>query len=160
MSRGETAVLEKDNTMKRLAKVACLLCMCMMLVPINASAGTKGKQGSRFDWNPVIDAIIEVESEGKADAVDKGGKSCGILQITPVLVKDCNRILELRKSSKRYAMNDRFSVSKSKEMFLLYQSFYNPKNSVEVAIRSWNGGMNYTKGGTQKYYEKVMSKMK
>ena len=146
--------------MKRLAKVACLLCMCMMLVPTNASAGTKGKQGSRFDWNPVIDAIIEVESEGKADAVDKGGKSCGILQITPVLVKDCNRILELRKSSKRYAMDDRFSVSKSKEMFLLYQSFYNPKNSVEVAIRSWNGGMNYTKGGTQKYYEKVMSKMK
>ena len=134
--------------------------MCMMLVPTNASAGTKGKQGSRFDWNPVIDAIIEVESEGKADAVDKGGKSCGILQITPVLVKDCNRILELRKSSKRYAMDDRFSVSKSKEMFLLYQSFYNPKNSVEVAIRSWNGGMNYTKGGTQKYYEKVMSKMK
>lgn len=146
--------------MKKLAKNACLLCMLMMLVPINASAGTKGKQSSRFDWNPVIDAIIEVESEGKADAVDKSGKSCGIMQITPILVKECNRILELRKSSKRYTMKDRFSVSKSKEMFLLYQSFYNPKNSVELAIRSWNGGMNYTKGGTQKYFEKVMSKMK
>ena len=132
----------------------------MMLVPLNALAGTKGKQSSRFDWNPVIDAIIEVESEGKADAVDKSGKSCGIMQITPILVKECNRILELKNSDKRYTMKDRFSVRKSKEMFLLYQSFYNPKNNVELAIRSWNGGMNYTKRGTQRYFEKVMSKMK
>ena len=146
--------------MVKLAKIACLSCMILMLAPINASAGTKGKKSSRFDWNPVIDAIIEVESEGKADAVDKSGKSCGIMQITPILVKECNRILELKKSSKRYTMQDRFSVKKSKEMFLLFQSFYNPKNSVELAIRSWNGGMNYTKRGTQKYFEKVMSKMK
>jgi hypothetical protein len=146
--------------MKKTAKIACLTCMFLMLVPINASAGTKGKNGSRFDWNPVIDAIIEVESEGNAKAVDKSGKSCGILQITPILVEECNRILSLKKSSKRYTMNDRFSVKKSKEMFLLFQSFYNPKNSVELAIRSWNGGMNYTLKGTQKYFEKVMSKMK
>ena len=146
--------------MEKLAKIACLSCMILMLAPINASAGTKGKKSSRFDWNPVIDAIIEVESEGKADAVDKSGKSCGIMQITPILVKECNRILELKKSSKRYTMQDRFSVKRSKEMFLLFQSFYNPKNSVELAIRSWNGGMNYTKRGTQKYFEKVMSKMK
>ena len=146
--------------MEKLAKIACLTCMILMLAPINASAGTKGKKSSQFDWNPVIDAIIEVESEGKADAVDKSGKSCGIMQITPILVKECNRILELKKSSKRYTMQDRFSVKKSKEMFLLFQSFYNPKNSVELAIRSWNGGMNYTKRGTQKYFEKVISKMK
>ena len=146
--------------MEKLAKIACLTCMILMLAPINASAGTKGKKSSQFDWNPVIDAIIEVESEGKADAVDKSGKSCGIMQITPILVKECNRILELKKSSKRYTMQDRFSVKKSKEMFLLFQSFYNRKNSVELAIRSWNGGMNYTKRGTQKYFEKVMSKMK
>ena len=133
--------------------------MLMMLVPLDASAGTKGKKSSRFDWNPVIDAIIEVESEGKSDAVDKSGKSCGILQITPVLVKDCNRILE-KKSRKRYSMGDRFSAKKSKEMFLLFQSFYNPKNDVEHAIRSWNGGINYTKRATQKYFEKVMSKLK
>ena len=96
----------------------------------------------------------------KVAAVDKSGKSCGILQITPILVKECNRILELKKRSKRYTMNDRFSAKKSKEMFLLYQSFYNPKNSVELAIRSWNGGINYTVKGTQRYFEKVMSKMK
>ena len=146
--------------MMKKAKNACLTCAFLMLVPMLAMAGTKGKKSSAFDWNPVIDAIIEVESGGKADAVDKSGKSCGIMQITPILVKECNRILELRKSNKRYTMKDRFSVSKSKEMFLLFQSFYNPKNNVELAIRSWNGGMGYTKKGTQRYFEKVMSKMK
>ena len=146
--------------MNILTKMACVCCMLMMLVPLDASAGTKGNKNSRFDWNHVIDAIIEVESEGKTDAVDKSGKSCGILQITPVLVKDCNRILEKKKSSKRYSMGDRFSAKKSKEMFLLFQSFYNPKNDVELAIRSWNGGINYTKRATQKYFEKVMSKLK
>ncbi len=146
--------------MKKVVEIACLACMILVLVPLNASAGTKEQQKSRFDWNPVIDAIIDVESEGKADAVDKSGKSCGILQITPIMVKDCNRILELKNSKKRYTLNDRFNVKKSKEMFLLFQSFYNPRNCVETAIRLWNGGLNYTKRGTQKYFEKVMSKMK
>ena len=146
--------------MEKLAKLACLACLMIMLVPTNASAGTKGKTSSTFDWSPVIDAIIEVESEGNPRAVDKSRKSCGILQITPILVHDCNRILELRGSRRRYTMDDRFSVKKSKEMFLLFQSFYNPLNNVEQAIRSWNGGMNYTRKGTQKYLKKVMSKMK
>ena len=146
--------------MYRLAKTTCLVCMLLMLIPTNASAGNKKKKASQFDWTPVINAIIEVESEGDAKAVDKSGKSCGCMQITPILVKECNRILDLRKSKKRYSMEDRFSVSKSKEMFLLFQSFYNPKNDVELAIRSWNGGMNFTRRGTQRYYQKVMSKMK
>ena len=146
--------------MNRLVKTACLVCMLLMSIPTNASAGIKTKKSPQFDWNPVINAIIEVESEGNSKAVDKSGKSCGCMQITPILVKECNRILSLRKSSKRYSMKDRFSVNKSKEMFLLYQSFYNPKNDVELAIRSWNGGINFTKRGTQRYYNKVMSKMK
>ena len=146
--------------MNRLVKTTCLVCMLLMSIPTNAPAGIKTKKSPQFDWNPVINAIIEVESEGNPKAVDKSGKSCGIMQITPILVKECNRILNLRKSSKRYSMKDRFSVNKSKEMFLLYQSFYNPKNDVELAIRSWNGGMNFTKRGTQRYYNKVMSKMK
>ena len=88
--------------MYRLAKTTCLVCMLLMLIPMNASAGIKGKKASRFDWTPVINAIIEVESEGNAKAVDKSGKSCGCM----------------------------------------------------------NGGINFTKRGTQKYYRKVMSKMK
>ena len=41
-------------------------------------------------------------------------------------------------------------------MFKLIQSFHNPKNNIERAIRSWNGGMHYSVRRTQRYYEKVM----
>ena len=106
------------------------------------------------NWDPVINAIIQVESEGNPKAV--GGNSAGILQITPILVKQCNIILKTKKSSKRYTMNDRFSVAKSKEMFILIQEYYNKERNLEKAIRLWNGGPGYTIKGTQKYLNKVM----
>ena len=105
-----------------------------------------------------MDAIILVESEGNPKAVS--GNSVGAMQITPILVKECNNILEKQKSKKRYTMNDRFSVEKSKEMFLLIQKYFNPENNVEKAIRSWNGGVKYSVKATNKYYRKVLAKMK
>ena len=128
-----------------------------------------------------MDAIIQVESEGNPNAVS--GNSVGVMQITPILVKECNDILKKMKSKKRFEMNDRYSVAKSKEMFLLIQSYHNPTNSIEKAIRSkemflliqsyhnptnsiekairsWNGGMKYSVRATNRYFKKVMSKMK
>ena len=105
-----------------------------------------------------MEAIIHVESRGDEKAVS--GNSCGAMQITPILVRECNNILKKRKSKKRFTMQDRFSVQKSKEMFLLYQSYFNPKNNVEKAIRSWNGGMNYSVKRTQRYYNKVMANLR
>lgn len=113
---------------------------------------------AQFDWNPVMDAIIQVESEGNSKAVS--GNSCGAMQITPILVKECNNILKRRKSKKRFKLSDRFNVAKSKEMFILFQSVYNPKNSIEQAIRSWNGGLKYSIKGTQRYLNKVMKLLK
>ncbi len=105
-----------------------------------------------------MDAIIEVESEGDPKAVS--GNSCGAMQITPILVKECNNILKKLKSKKRFKLSDRFNVAKSKEMFILIQSQHNPQNNVEKAIRSWNGGPKYSIRGTQKYYNKVMKLLK
>jgi len=110
--------------------------------------------GKKFNWGPLMDAITQVESEGNSRAVS--GKSCGAMQITPILVEDCNAILKKRGESKRYTLNDRFSVKKSREMFVLIMSHYNPHNDIERAIRLWNGGVRYTVKGTQGYYNKVM----
>ena len=105
-----------------------------------------------------MDAIIQVESDGNPRAVS--GNSVGVMQITPVLVKECNDILKKQKSNKRYTLDDRYSVEKSKEMFLLIQKYFNPENNVEKAIRSWNGGMKYSIRATNKYYKKVLARMK
>lgn len=116
-----------------------------------------GSEACDYDWTPVMEAIIEVESGGNSRAVS--GNSAGVMQITPVLVAQCNIIMKRRKSKKRYRLSDRFSVAKSKEMFLLIQSYFNPTNNVEKAIRMWNGGLNYSLKRTQRYFERVMSKL-
>jgi len=142
-----------DKITKRL-----FVLLFLLMANIYVFAATNEKNSSKFDWNPVMDAIIQVESEGNPKAVS--GNSCGAMQITPILVKECNEILKKRNSKKRYKLSDRFNVAKSKEMFVLFQSFYNRKNSIEQAIRSWNGGLKYSVRGTQRYFNKVMKKMK
>lgn len=145
--------------MKNLVKNVFLSMTFLSLIPTTALAANKGNYSSdTFDWTSVMEAIIQVESEGNPRAVS--GNSVGAMQITPILVRECNNILKGRKSDKRFKLADRFDVAKSKEMFLLIQSYHNPENNVEKAIRSWNGGMHYSVKATNRYYKKVMRKMK
>lgn len=137
-------------------KIVRVLVSLLLLTSTVASASPNFK--NTFDWQPVIDAIIQVESNGNPKA--KSGNSVGAMQITPILVAQCNIILKERKSTKRYTLADRYSVAKSKEMFLLMQSEYNTQNNIEKAIRAWNGGNNYSVKRTQRYYEKVMKVLK
>lgn len=123
----------------------------MLMLPISV-----GAQKEKFDWSPVVDAIIRVESKGNPKAYNPSGDCAGILQITPGLVKQCNTWLRAKKSKKRYTLADRYDVKKSKEMFVMVQSYYNKSNNVEKAIRIWNGGPGYTIKGTNGYLNKVM----
>ena len=141
--------------MKRISKIVFISMMFFMSMPTLMFA--EGEEND-YDWTPVIDALIQVESKGNPNA--SSGISCGILQISPVLVQECNNILKRRGSSKRYTLNDRFNVNKSKEMFVIIQSYYNPKHNVERAIRMWQGGCNYNVRSTQRYYDRVMSYMR
>ena len=125
--------------------------MCMLMLPISV-----GAQKEKFDWSPVVDAIIQVESKGNPKAFNPKGNCAGILQITPGLVKQCNEWLKAKKSKRRYTLADRYNVKKSKEMFEMYQHYFNPSNDVEKAIRIWNGGPGYKVGSTNEYYRKVM----
>jgi len=134
-----------------------LMALFVCTTALAGGGATKSNKTSSFDWNPVMDAIIKVESEGNPRAVS--GNSVGVMQITPILVKECNNILSKLKSKKRYTLDDRYSVEKSKEMFLLIQSYFNPENNVEKAIRSWNGGRNYSVRVTNSYYQKVIARM-
>ena len=145
-----------SKVVRKLLVAAAILMAC----PTGTLAGTKGQKGNEgsFDWNPVMNAIIQVESGGNPRAVS--GPSCGAMQITPICVRECNNILQKRKSKKRYTLNDRFDIQKSKEMFLLLQSYFNRANDIEHAIRSWNGGQHYSRRATQRYYEKVMRHLK
>jgi hypothetical protein len=128
----------------------------LLMLPISINAQTE-----KFDWNPVMDAIIQVESRGNAKAHNPIGDCAGILQITPCLVSECNKILKEKKSTKRYTKDDRYNVTKSKEMFVLMQEKYNPGHNVEKAIRCWNSGFcKDWKNRSTGYYKKVMKHYK
>ena len=144
--------------MKSDVKLMCLNFFFLAMMPLSAGAFERNDSSDQFDWNPVMEAIILVESEGNPRAVS--GNSVGAMQITPICVRECNLILERRGSRLRYTLNDRYDVEKSKEMFLLIQSYHNKTNNVERAIRSWNGGPNYSVKATNRYYQKVMKRMK
>ena len=100
-----------------------------------------------YDWTPVIDAITWHESRGHSDAVN--GIYVGILQIAPILVRECNSILKQRGKSERYTLDDRRNPEKSKEMFCLIMSKYNPENDIDKACRLWKGGLKYSIKNTQ-----------
>ncbi|MBF1526738.1 transglycosylase SLT domain-containing protein [Segatella salivae] len=141
--------------MDKRKKIVLLIFSVFMFFPMYCCAAEQTENANEVDWNPVINAIIHVESKGNSRA--KSGSSVGVLQITPVLVAECNQILKKRKSKKRFKLSDRFSIAKSKEMFLLIQSYHNPLNDIETAIRAWNGGIHFSIKKTQRYFEKVMS---
>lgn len=136
------------------SKIAKVTVLTTVLTFGSFAANARDNGSKAFDWDPLMDAITHVESRGDSRAVS--GRSCGAMQITPILVQQCNMILKERGDNKRYTLNDRFSVKKSREMFVLIQSYYNPTNNVEKAIRIWNGGPRYKVRSTQRYYQRVM----
>ena len=80
----------KFYVMKRVFKTAVVALLLLTANPHSALAAGNGSRATTrsFDWNPVMEAIIEVESNGNKHA--KNGNQIGVMQITPILVADCN----------------------------------------------------------------------
>ena len=103
----------------------------------------------------LIDAIIHVESRGDSMAYNAGEDAVGVLQIRPIMMREVNRLLKENK----YTLDDRWSKSKSIEMFNVIKAHTtNPTN--ERLARNWNGGWNgYKKKSTLKYWNKVKTQL-
>ena len=105
------------------------------------------KDGRDYDWEMFTQALIWVESKGDSKAV--GSKDdTGVLQITPILLQDCNRILK----TERFTLEDRLDSLKSIEMFNIIQDHYNPQHDFHLALKIWNGKAPLS------YHRKVMDK--
>ena len=137
-------------------KLFVVLVSCLLGLQSLSAQTTKTLPGcDDFDWNPIMNAIIEHESKGNPNVVN--GPYVGVLQIAPVLVKGVNQILASRGSSLRYTLNDRRNAQKSKEMFIIMMSKFNPEHNEEKAIRIWAGGPGYSVRGTQKHVNNIMA---
>lgn len=112
-----------------------------------------GQVNANEEYRKLIKAIGKVESGGNPSVVSKNGKYVGYLQISKVVVDDCNRIIGTRK----FNYGHRYDKEKSIEMFLIIQNYYNPSRDITKAIRIWNEGPDYNKKfKTTPYLNKVL----
>lgn len=91
------------------------------------------------DFELIELAIMWQESKGNPNPKHSDGKSEGILQITPIYVKEANRIL----GKSKYTLYDRKNPLKSHEMFLVVQNYHNPEKDVKKAVILHNNGKRY-----------------
>lgn len=87
------------------------------------------------DWEILQMAMMKTESGFDPTAVGTSNDR-GVLQITPIYVREVNRLL----GEDRYTHDDAFSVSKSIEMFNIMQSKKNPRNDMARAVSGHNPG--------------------
>ena len=105
-------------------------------------------------WRDFIPALVQVESRGNPNALGKNNDR-GILQITPILVKEVNRI-----SGLTYTHDDAWDPEKSIEMFYIIARKYCPEQDFEKMARIWNGGpRGHTKECTIAYWNKVKNEL-
>ena len=106
-------------------------------------------------WELWTMALIQVESGGKDNALGTKNDT-GCLQITPILVKEVNRL----QSDRRYTMNDALNRKRSIEMYNIIQGYYNPEKDLHLALKIWNpkAPLSYHKK-VQAEYEKLKNKI-
>lgn len=104
------------------------------------------EQLEQEDWDLFCEAMIEVESNGREDAIGDGGLAVGVLQIWPIMVADCNEWVGYEK----YTLEDRYSRSKSIEMWNIISRRYNPQRDKHWQMKIWNGN------APRSYHDQIM----
>lgn len=111
---------------------------------------------------------VVVESRGDARAYNTREAAAGIVQIRPKCLADINRIAKKQGLAVRYTASDRFSASKSRQMWVLYLRYWGEQYAKEtgreptdeVYARIWNGGpTGWRKGTTRPYWRRVRDAM-
>ncbi len=125
-------------------------------LPCPASHGSSSEDGDDGrDWH-LLSAIIAVESSNNPDAYNKRENAAGILQIRPIMVADCNRII----GHPEFTLADRYNPELSTEMFWTYTDHYSKNADRQTVARRWNGGpKGNTKSATVDYWRKVKANL-
>lgn len=95
--------------------------------------------------------IIQIESSFCLNAYNESENAAGLFQTRPIMVKEVNRLLGWDK----YTLSDRYSITRSIEMFVDYNNVVNPEWDYEKSARMWNGGISgMKKSSTDVYWDK------
>ncbi len=112
------------------------------------------------DWQMLQMAIAYTESRYNPDKLGKA-KDAGIYQITPIYVREINRLL----GEETFRHEEAFDIRKSIEMFNAMQDLKNPDHDLELAIHFHNKSSAYKTTVLKNYtlikrYEEVRKALK
>jgi len=101
-------------------------------------------------------AMMWVESRFDSTAYAKNESAVGVLQIRPIMVREVNRVLKKMDKPQRYTLEDRWSLTKSVEMFNIIRDYHHQDSNYETIARCWNGGRRGDrKKSTEVYWQRV-----
>lgn len=123
-----------------------ILVVSVKIIPEKQSVKTEKQFVPLTDFELIELAIIWQESKANPNPKYSDGKSEGILQLTPIYVKEANRIL----GRSEYTLHDRRNPLKSHEMFIVVQNYHNSKKDVKKAVILHNKG--------KRYFDEVMDR--
>lgn len=119
-------------------------------IPVEDIASAPAPDVAVDPWDAFVEALIHVESKGDSTAVGSRN-DVGVLQITPIMLEDANRIV----GEERYTLDDRTDRDKSIEIFNIIQNHYNPDHDMHYALKIWNSRapISYHRAVMDKYRE-------
>ena len=110
-----------------------LLVIAILVLPITLSSNNSYSNYAiikAYRWDKMYNALCVIESNNNTRAVNHVSNAVGIIQIRPIYIKEVNRIQQRVK----YTLKDRFIAKKCREMFDIFQNYYNFEHSINKAI--------------------------
>ena len=97
-------------------------------------------------------AIAYYESRLNPNARNRVTGARGLMQITPIMIREVNKICKILKLPQRYTWKDTWDPYKSVEIWYIVQGYHNPDYDLQKCCIIWFGsGIEYT-GRTWKEY--------
>lgn len=137
--------------MRKVIAVSILSLFPLLVSDVRVPAISDKKEAmDKVVWERLVHAICMVESGCDDNAKNKISSACGRFQMLRVYVDEVNRI----KGKRAYSYNDRFDPLKAREMFEIYQQYYNPNKDIDRAIILHRGKV------SEKYIKNVKENMR
>lgn len=119
--------------------IVVIIWMVLILSGIVSQHIPVEEESSKIPTSPITDdvtfddsfilALAKVESNNNPKAHNKKTDAAGLLQITPIYIKEINKY-----SIYQFSLEDRFDSLKSIQMFKIFNRIHNPSFDIERAI--------------------------
>ena len=110
--------------------------------------------------DPLLRAVACYESRFDTLAVNRVSKARGLIQITPIMIREVNKICNILKIPNHYTWKDAFNPFKSIEIWYIVQNHKNPAYDLEKACIIWFGaGVQYDGMTWRDYLKQIKKRM-